>query len=129
MILFFGVLLSRSVAPPAGTFIAKVRAGAIRFPPPLKAYCDAEGWDLFRVLPGDSDHLLLEPVMASRPDEDERELIDGFCSSLSADGQLWIPGALRQSVSLLEQDVMMRIENGTIGVYLRKVFDTLGFRP
>ena len=120
------MLISRSVVPPAGTFLAKVRAGAIYFPPPLKAYCDAEGWDLFRVLPGDRDRLLLEPVLASRP---EPELVDGFCSSLSADGRLWIPAALRESVSLLEHNVMMRIENGAVGVYLRKVFDTLGFRP
>lgn len=108
--------------PPAGAFLAKVRAGAIRFPPPLKAYCDAEGWDLFRVRPGDPDRLVLEPVMGP-------ELTDGYCSSLSSDGQLWIPAELRESVALLEQSVMMRIENGAIGVYLRKVFDTLGFRP
>ncbi len=31
--------------------------------------------------------------------------------------------------SLAEQSVMMRIENETIGVYLREVFDTLRFRP
>ena len=118
------------MTPPAGTFLAKVRAGAIQFPPPLKAYCDAEGWDLFRVLPGDSDRLVLEPVLESHEaDENEPELVDGFCASLSADGRLWIPTALRESVSLLEQNVMMRIENGTIGIYLRKVFETLGFRP
>lgn len=117
------------MAPPVGTFLAKVRAGAIQFPPPLKAYCDAEGWDLFRVLPGDPDRLLLEPVIASQADDGELDLVDGFCSSLSADGRLWIPTALRESVSLLEQNVMVRVENGTIGVYLRKVFDTLGFRP
>jgi hypothetical protein len=110
------------VAPPPGTFLAKVRAGAIQFPPPVKAYCDAEGWDLFRILPGDRDRLLLEPVIAAHDE-------GGYCSSLSADGGLWIPAALRESVSLNEQNVMMRIENGSIGVYLRKVFDTLGFRP
>jgi hypothetical protein len=117
------------VAPPAGTFLAKVRAGAIQFPPPLKAYCDAEGWDLFRVLPGDPDRLVLEPVLTSQAEAAEPDLVDGFCASLSADGRLWIPAALRKSVSLAEQSVMMRIENGEIGVYLRKVFDTLGFRP
>ena len=92
---------------------------------------------MFRVMPGDQDRLVLEPVLTSLPHPvpaaesggTEPEMIDGFCSSLSADGRLWIPAALRQSVSLVEQNVMMRIENGTIGVYLRKVFDTLGFRP
>lgn len=117
------------MVPPAGTFLAKVRDGAIQLPPPLKAYCDAEGWNLFRVVPGDPDRLLLEPVLANEPDTGEPDLVDGFCSSLSADGRLWIPVALRESVSLLEQSVMMRIESGAIGVYLRKVFDTLGFRP
>lgn len=117
------------MAPPAGTFLAKVRDGAIQFPPPLKAYCEAEGWDLFRVVPGDPDRLVLEPVLASDDDAAEPELVDGFCSSLSADGRLWIPAALREAVSLLEQSVMMRVEHGVIGVYLRKVFETLGFRP
>ncbi len=88
-----------------------------------------EGWDLFRVVPGDPDRLLLEPVLALEPDGPEPDLVDGFCSSLSVDGRLWIPVALRESVSLLEQSVMMRVENGGIGVYLRKVFETLGFRP
>ncbi len=117
------------MAPPPGTFLARVRAGAIQFPPPLKAYCDSEGWDLFRVLPGDADRLLLEPVLQSEPEEGEPDLVDGFCASLSPEGRLWIPTDLRESVSLQEQNVMMRIENGTIGIYLRKVFDTLGFRP
>ncbi len=81
------------------------------------------------MLPGDPDRLLLEPVIAGQGDENEPDLVDGFCASLSADGRLWIPAALRESVSLLEQNVMMRIEHGTIGVYLRKVFETLGFRP
>jgi hypothetical protein len=115
--------------PPAGTFLAKTRGGAIRFPPPLNAYCRAQGWDLFRVLRGDSDRLLLEPVLPEQSGEEESALIDGFCSSLSADGKLWIPAQLRDSVSLTEQSVMMRIEDGKIGIYLRKVFDTLGFRP
>ena len=123
------MLISRSVAPPAGTFLAKVRAGAIQFPPPLKAYCDAEGWDLFRVVIADPDRLLLEPVLDNPDEETYAEPEDEISSSLSADGKLWIPGDLRDSVSLLEQSVMMRVENGGIGVYLRKVFDTLGFRP
>jgi hypothetical protein len=128
------------VAPPAGTFLAKVRDGAIQLPPPLKAYCDAEGWDLFRVVRGDHDRLVLEPVLASLSEpvlesleaEDEFVAASGSAdtlSSMSADGRLWIPADVRLSVALLEQNVMMRIENGAIGVYLRKVFDTLGFRP
>jgi hypothetical protein len=119
------VVISRTVAPPAGTFLAKVRGGAIYFPPPIKAYCDAEGWDLFRVVPGDQDRLVLEPVSASTPEDD----FGSSLTSMSADGRLWIPAGIRESVSLLEQSVMMRVENGAIGVYLRKVFDTLGFRP
>src|SRR6185312_16255566 len=109
------------MAPPRGTFLAKVRSGSIQFPPPLKAYCEAEGWDLFRVLPGDQDRLLLEPVLKNEDHENEPALVDGFCASLSADGRLWIPTALRESVSMNEQSVMMRIENGAVGVYLRKV--------
>jgi hypothetical protein len=110
------------MTPPAGTFLAKVRAGAIHFPPPIKEYCNSERWDLFRVVTADPDRLILQPVSESDPADD-------FCSSLSWDGTLWIPAPLRESVSLAEQSVMVRVENGTIGVYLRKVFDTLGFRP
>lgn len=117
------------MAPPAGTFLAKVRAGCIRFPPPLHAYCAGEGWDLFRVVSCDPDRLVLEPVLASEPDDAGPGLVDGFVSSLSADGQLWIPAELRDAVSLAEQSVLMRVEHGAIGIYLRKVFDTLGFRP
>jgi hypothetical protein len=32
-------------------------------------------------------------------------------------------------VGMGEQSVMMRIEKGSIGVFLRKVFETLGFGP
>ena len=123
------MLISRTVAPPLGTFLAKVRGGAIYFPAPIKAYCDAEGWDLFRVVPGDKDRLVLEPVPASAPEPVQTDGLSSSLSSMSADGRLWIPAEVRQSVAMLEQSVMMRIENGAIGVYLRKVFDTLGFRP
>jgi len=115
--------------PPAGTFLAKTRDGAIQFPSPLKAYCQAEGWDLFRVVQADADRLILEPVLPEHSGEEEPALVDGFCSSLSDDGKLWIPVELRDSVSLAEQCVMMRIENGAVGIYLRKVFETLGFGP
>jgi hypothetical protein len=36
---------------------------------------------------------------------------------------------LRALVGLGEQSVMMRAENGAICIYLRKVFETLGFGP
>jgi hypothetical protein len=124
------MLTSRAMEPPAGTFLAKVRSGAIQFPEPLKVYCEAEGWDLFRVVAGDRDRLSLEPILRKAGSEsDEADLTGSYCSSLSTDGKLWIPAELRESVALAEQSVMMRIENSTIGVYLRKVFDTLGFRP
>jgi hypothetical protein len=108
--------------PPAGTFIAPVRNGAIRIPPPMKIYCDAENWSLFRFDIVDRDHLTMHPVLPHDPSVD-------FHASLSPDGLLWIPAALRKSVHLGEQSVMLRIEEGAIHVYLRKVFDTLGFRP
>ena len=130
------MLPSRAVTPPAGTFLAKVRAGCILFPRPIKEWCDGQGWDLFRIVAGDPDRLVLEPVLSSAREhdppstpDDAPDFADDFRSSLSPDGCLWIPAKLRESVSLAEQNVMMRIESGGIGVYLRKVFDTLGFRP
>lgn len=108
--------------PPSGTFLAPVRNGVIQLPPPLKQYCEAEGWSLFRFVVAGKDHLTMQPVL---PDD---SAVD-FHASLSADGRLWIPAGLRHSVSLGEQSVMLRVENGVISMYLRKVFETLGFRP
>jgi bifunctional DNA-binding transcriptional regulator/antitoxin component of YhaV-PrlF toxin-antitoxin module len=65
--------------------------------------------------------MIMRPVLA----EDAGE----FHASLDGDGRLWIPAELRAPVGLGEQSVMLRVEDGSIGVYLRKVFDTLGFRP
>jgi hypothetical protein len=107
---------------PTGTFLAPVRNGAIQLPPPLKVYCEAEGWSLFRFLVTGKDQVTMQPVLP------EDSALD-FHASLGSDGRLWIPAALRQTVSLDEQSVMLRVENGAINMYLRKVFETLGFRP
>jgi hypothetical protein len=107
---------------PTGTFLAKVRSGAIQLPPPLKQYCEAEGWSLFHFVVTDDDHLTMRPVL---PDDSAAP----FHASLGTDGRLWIPAELRKTVSLGEQSVMLRVENGVINMYLRKVFETLGFRP
>ena len=90
-------------------------------PPPLKEYCEALGWSLFRFEVVDHDHVTIYPVL-----KDERA---EFHASLSPDGKLWIPVELRESVALGEQSVMLRAEDGVIRMYIRKVFETLGFRP
>jgi hypothetical protein len=113
------------LAPPVGTFLAKVRDGLIHFPKPIQAYCESAGWTLFRVELIDEDRLALSPILG----DDEVDFPNDFHSSLSSDGRLWIPALLRGMVGLGEQLVMVRIENGSIGVFLRKVFETLGFRP
>ena len=107
---------------PTGTFLAAVRNGVIQLPPPLKQYCEAEGWSLFRFVVTDDDHLTMKPVL---PEDSSTP----FHASLGPDGRLWIPAELRKTVSLGEQSVMLRVENGAINMYLRKVFETLGFRP
>jgi hypothetical protein len=116
---------SRSVTPPAGTFLAKVRDGLLQFPPPIQAWCEGTGWTLFRVEIVDDNRLNLSPVV----DDDATDFSGEFHSSLSSDGRLWIPAVLRNMVGMGEQLVMMRIENEAIGIFLRKVFETLGFRP
>jgi hypothetical protein len=110
------------MTPPAGTFLAPVRNGAIQLPTPLKLYCDTEGWSLFRFVVAGDDHLTMQPVLP-------KDSATPFHASLGSDGRLWIPAELRKTVSLGEQSVMLRIENGAISMYLRKVFETLGFRP
>lgn len=110
------------MTPPAGTFLAKVRNGVMQLPPPLKRFCETEGWSLFHFAVKDADQLTARPVLAGQPE-------DPFHASLDADGRLWIPEDLRKTVALGEQSVMLRIEGGAINVYLRRVFDTLGFRP
>jgi hypothetical protein len=112
------------VTPPAGTFLAKVRDGLIQFPKPMHIWCEGSGWNLFRVEIADDDRLNLSPVL-----DDESGVAGEFQSSLSSDGRLWIPAVMRSLVGLGEQSVMMRIEGPVIGVFLRKVFDTLGFGP
>jgi hypothetical protein len=115
------------VIPPAGTFLASVRNGVIQLPPPLKRFCEAEGWSLFRFIVMGPDHLRMQPILAEKSTADFSA--DDLCASLGADGRLWVPGPLRETVSLGEQSVMLRVEDGAIGMYLRKVFKTLGFRP
>ena len=105
--------------------MAKVRNGAIHFPPAIKAFCMASRWTLFRVTMTSDDRLDLSPILPG----DDSELTDEYHSSLSSVGLLWIPAVLRELVSLGEQSVMMRIEGGAVAVYLRKVFETLGCRP
>ena len=105
--------------------MANVRGGVIHFPPPIRRFCDASEWTLFRVLMLDDDRLDIQPVL---PD-DHSPLGSEFHSSLSAEGELWVPAALRELVCLGEQSVMMRVEDGVIRIYLRKVFKTLGFGP
>lgn len=119
------MLTSRTVTPPAGTFLAKARDGLIRFPAPIHIWCEAEGWTLFRVEFVDGHRLEIHPILP----ENDTDIPDDYQSSLSSDGQLWVPAILRGLVGLGEQSVMMRIENGGIGIYLRKVFETLGFGP
>ncbi len=94
----------------------------MRIPPPLKEYCDAESWTLFRFDIIDRDHLTMIPVLP-------KNSRGNFHASLTPDGMLWIPEDVRKSLALGEQSVMLRIEGGAIQVYVRKVFDTLGFRP
>jgi hypothetical protein len=102
---------------PAGTFLARVRDGVIQLPLPLKQYCEAQGWTLFHFDVVNADHLTVAPVL-----RDDSEVLNN-------DGRLSIPEDLRKQTSLGEQSVMLRLEDGVMHVYLRKVFDTLGFRP
>jgi hypothetical protein len=105
--------------------MASVRGGAIEFPPPVRRFCDASDWTLFRVILLDDDRLEIQPVLPG----DDSEFSSDYHSSLSAEGRLWIPLALRELVSLGEQSVMMRFEEQAIRIYLRNVFKTLGFGP
>jgi hypothetical protein len=102
--------------------MAPVRNGAIRFPAPFRQFCDSQGWNLFRIEVAGDNHLALHPVLEG---DDASELQASF----TPDGRLWIPAELREAVSLAEQSVMMRALEGVIHVYLRNVFDTLGFGP
>lgn len=97
----------------------------MEFPRPIRQFCDASGWTLFHVAMLDDDRLELIPVLGGR----DSDILHEYHSSLSGEGKLWIPMVLRELVCLGEQSVMVRIEEGTIRVYLRKVFKTLGFGP
>ena len=105
--------------------MAPVRGGVVQLPPAVAQYCMAAEWTLFRVIPLDHDRLELEPILPSDLDD----MPDEFQSSLSGDGKLWIPAEMREMVSLGEQSVMVRVENGGLHVYLRQMFKALGFGP
>jgi hypothetical protein len=91
-------------------------------PPPLLAYCQSENWTLFHFRIASEDQVTMLPVL---PEDSASE----FQASLGSDGALWIPADVRKLVDLREQSVMLRVEDGAISMYLRKVFETLGFRP
>ena len=110
---------------PAGTFLAEVRNGVVHLPAPIRSFCEVKGWTLFRVVELDHDRLEVHPILPGDADDVTEEL----CCCLSEDGNLWIPGEMREAVTLGDQMVMIRVEEGSLRVYLRKVFDTLGFRP
>lgn len=114
------------MTPPTGTFMAQVRQGMVQLPPPIARFCADEAWNFFRISCLDDERLEFSPVL---PDDDLDDVDVGFHSSLSGDGKLWIPAELRQAVTLGEQSVMIRIEEGTLRMYMRKVFKTLGFGP
>lgn len=107
--------------PPEGTFLAPVRQGMIQLPPPIHRYCLSEGWTLFRFEVTAADYVTIRPVL--------KDDTGAFHASLGADGKLWIPAELRTSLALGEQSVMLRIEDAAVRMYIRKVFEALGFRP
>src|SRR6201999_2548696 len=88
---------------PAGTFIARVKNGAIQMPPMLLAWCRAEGWTLFHFRVATEDQLIMMPVL---PEDSTLE----FQASLTPEGMLWIPANIRGMIDLHEQSVMLRIE-------------------
>jgi hypothetical protein len=106
---------------PAGTYLASVRNGSMQLPPAIAEYCRSAGWSLFCFIVADKDHVTIRPILP--------EQSGAFHASLDADGKLWIPSELRRRIDLAEQSVMLRVENGGINMYLRKVFETLRFRP
>ncbi len=112
---------------PSGTYLAPVRNGVIQFPPPLKQWCLDAGWTLFRILVDDQDRLTLEPVGADNPIDPIED--EAYESSFDPEGRLWIPAELRSYVGLNDQSVMIRVEEGVIHIFLRKIFKNLGFGP
>jgi hypothetical protein len=115
------MLTSLPVPEPVGTYLANVRGGSMQLPPAIAEYCRAAGWSLFRFVVRDKDHVTIHPVLPQEPGD--------FHASLDADGKLWVPEDLRQQIGLGEQSVMLRVEDAGINMYLRKVFETLKFRP
>lgn len=114
------------MSPPQGTFLAHVRSGHVQLPPPMVRFCAWAEWNFFRITPLDDERLELTPVL---PGNDAEDVDEGYHASLSNDGKLWVPSEVRDVVTLGDQAVMMRIEDGVIRMYLRRVFKTLGFGP
>jgi hypothetical protein len=109
---------------PVGTYLARVREGSMAVPAAIAEYAADQGWTLFRFVVIDRDRVVIRPVLPEGAHD-----LGEFHACLEADGKLWVPVQLREHVQLGEQSVMLRVEDGAISMYLRKVFETLGFRP
>lgn len=105
--------------------MGRVQNGTLQLPPPILRYCASHRWTLLRIVPVNDHCLVLQPV----GEDEDQDGDEDFVSSLSPDGKLWIPAIARDLVGLKEQSVMVRVEGGSVRIYLRNVFSTLGFGP
>ena len=106
---------------PVGTYIARTEDDIIHLPSPVADYVVEAGWQRVRVVPGD-ESVTIVPLPS--PDA-----AGGHDAEVEAGGLVRIGSALQRQLGLEGQHVMVRFEGDTLRVFVRRVFQTLGFRP
>ena len=111
--------------PPAGTFLATTTDDRVQLPPAIVAFLRESQWTEVLVTSSAADEVItIYPIPYLGVSVET-----GFTSEMTADGVIAIGDQNRRTVGLNGQGVMVRVESDILRIYLRRVFQTLGFRP
>lgn len=106
------------------TYIAKTEGDRLQLPPAIADYVRRAEWLDILVSP-DSGAECITLFPLPHPDAPPT----GFTTRLEPGGALHLSPEVCRLLRLDGQSVMVRVEGDVIRVYLRRVFQTLGFRP
>ena len=106
------------------TYLAQTKGDRIQLPPAIADHVRNSGWLEVLVAPAaDNESLTVYPMPHPAAPA------GGYTTTIEPSAALHISEPIRKQVSLDGQNVMVRVEDDVVRIYLRKVFKTLGFRP
>ena len=106
------------------TYLAQTKADRIQLPPAIAEQVRNSGWLDIMIAADDGNESL-----TAYPIPHPNAPAEGHTTQLDAQTGLCIGDKLRKQVNLDGQNVMVRFEGDALKIYLRRVFQTLGFRP